>query len=1531
MASNKVSQHIITNVITNIIIITFTLTSIPCLEEAHALSPWAGSQRVAVRRAMLDRAIDNAKVSYAEEGDPLLKDTNGLLLSHGKILLSPELKNDSLKKLRVIFHEEIEAVMQILARQDRARYSHLINMILSDNAIVTAYRNAFPSKNTDIVSDEMLCNDIIASAFELLLLFEESAVSSKEITKEERAFIEIIRPAIDANKHSYFTGMFWDQYARELHIRAAIANGQKFTQARQGTGEVGLVVGQDDESVVQADVAASLAEEEALIEKLREDPLSSIFGRDAYLENMLLEFLSQNGGRAAFDEVRAAMVEYPERIVRVVLHDLVKNGRVEIEARPGRPGILNLLAGGGGGDVKVSQERENKHRDEIKKRFEDYEGEIYYPTPCADFGSFVILVAMFPKVSRFVYRDGFYMDEVSYDIPSPKDINQVSAFLGEKLARLEKGQVATHEILVVDDRTLDIKVSFKKALPYAGRTVHIRYEVGDIFENDNTYGMVYVRQPGLAGQISAKPAFWEKMKANTSKNGLILVSSELTHFPWSRGLESLLDIKYAPGDWITVYRDPAEPSTDERDSREGTSSRQGAGEEDPGIAPQKDMPYKKWYVTARHLYDETGKKVAVELARRSLADVFAVYFYMELDYYEGTGRRIVAHIPAAPFYFFSIASKSKFKHVNVVIGNVLSNALKYGGTEDVTVRLQPRGADLHIEIEDHGRGIPAEEIGHLTELEYRGSNVGDKYGCGDGLALTKEYLEKLNATMDIRSEVGKGTIVSIDIPDALERSLLPDAETVQHLIARQASAAGTKARQGNGENDISSEDKGATTDGVSNMELYLSEVLSVQNGTFMLLVERFSRGAKISMKEASWLAALLVCDVEKLTPLDQMKVGERLEYLEFTIKILEDHLKGKPTSRNISLQMIKRAKLAFENKGAFARQGEGEEDPSFAADLYERTDAQLVFPAGFRADDARRKEQLHATITELYELLKYEKETVSFPGEPLMRIDLGSDSVTLSDGVVLRDIDIYDNRFCPVFLVPGEGRYVKVDFNQNPRFYGLYKTLFYLLKGNELDLIFPFDSDPSPKGDGAWDSWHTDMDWQFVGRTNPYPNEIDPLVVEAVTKAIFALGLDGDPEGITVLDIFGGSGRMIEKLDGNISKRFDGLGAEKPDMKYFVIDRNKSNIDHAHARLSGLDVTILKRDMTVVDNIAEEIGNVAHIVVCEGGLTYQVVNRDEAEQIAGRVYDVLVPGGVFVVTGYNPSLLSAPDFEKIGFRVLNKSIPKNTLNYDKTAQFYVLMKPLSQVTDKKNADDVDEIRSEPMRINSVEDIPFEDAVQALAATVEDECAGYSAHLRGKLTNDERSGQSLILYADDMLEGAAILDLNRTLKNTLGSGNIFAGGKIIIFAREKSNGIILEKMINDAAPSVETLMISTEELARRKNICEGEEDEIKALVQFAKTKGANDILALIKGPVKDLDTVEKLAPLAKKLNVPVVIMEGGERVVYSFAQAIALAITMKQDEGAKGWLIVLPPVRRITDDMELQYQQYHASRMARVAV
>ena len=94
-----------------------------------------------------------------------------------------------------------------------------------------------------------------------------------------------------------------------------------------------------------------------------------------------------------------------------------------------------------------------------------------------------------------------------------------------------------------------------------------------------------------------------------------------------------------------------------------------------------------------------------------------------------------------------------------VLEQILSNAVKYtppGG------RVSIRQEGDRLIISDTGEGIPPEELPRVFEKSYTGS-VGrrDKRATGIGLYLCKSVLNKLGCEIEIASELGKGTTVTI--------------------------------------------------------------------------------------------------------------------------------------------------------------------------------------------------------------------------------------------------------------------------------------------------------------------------------------------------------------------------------------------------------------------------------------------------------------------------------------------------------------------------------------------------------------------------------------------------------------------------------------------------------------------------------------------------------------------------------------------------------------------------------------------------
>jgi two-component system sensor histidine kinase BaeS len=99
--------------------------------------------------------------------------------------------------------------------------------------------------------------------------------------------------------------------------------------------------------------------------------------------------------------------------------------------------------------------------------------------------------------------------------------------------------------------------------------------------------------------------------------------------------------------------------------------------------------------------------------------------------------------------------------------NVIGNALKFtlrGGA--VSVLVEERADDVLIEVRDTGPGIAAEELPHIFDRFYRGTNTGEARasGSGLGLAIVRSIVDMHGGAIDLASEVGVGTQVRITLP-----------------------------------------------------------------------------------------------------------------------------------------------------------------------------------------------------------------------------------------------------------------------------------------------------------------------------------------------------------------------------------------------------------------------------------------------------------------------------------------------------------------------------------------------------------------------------------------------------------------------------------------------------------------------------------------------------------------------------------------------------------------------------------------------
>ena len=101
------------------------------------------------------------------------------------------------------------------------------------------------------------------------------------------------------------------------------------------------------------------------------------------------------------------------------------------------------------------------------------------------------------------------------------------------------------------------------------------------------------------------------------------------------------------------------------------------------------------------------------------------------------------------------------------LGNLVTNAIRYtpdGGR--IHVDWHATGGAAVFSVTDSGLGIPAADIPRLTERFYRvdRSRSRDTGGTGLGLAIVKHVLQRHDAQLEVKSEVGKGSTFTVRFP-----------------------------------------------------------------------------------------------------------------------------------------------------------------------------------------------------------------------------------------------------------------------------------------------------------------------------------------------------------------------------------------------------------------------------------------------------------------------------------------------------------------------------------------------------------------------------------------------------------------------------------------------------------------------------------------------------------------------------------------------------------------------------------------------
>jgi signal transduction histidine kinase len=104
--------------------------------------------------------------------------------------------------------------------------------------------------------------------------------------------------------------------------------------------------------------------------------------------------------------------------------------------------------------------------------------------------------------------------------------------------------------------------------------------------------------------------------------------------------------------------------------------------------------------------------------------------------------------------------------MQLAIYHIARNAVQHTQEGAIRVATRHENHQVIIEIADTGEGIPAEDIPNIFKRFYRGDKARTLVGArnGMGLAIAQKVVEKHNGSIQVTSQVGRGTTMTIVLP-----------------------------------------------------------------------------------------------------------------------------------------------------------------------------------------------------------------------------------------------------------------------------------------------------------------------------------------------------------------------------------------------------------------------------------------------------------------------------------------------------------------------------------------------------------------------------------------------------------------------------------------------------------------------------------------------------------------------------------------------------------------------------------------------
>jgi SAM-dependent methyltransferase len=224
-----------------------------------------------------------------------------------------------------------------------------------------------------------------------------------------------------------------------------------------------------------------------------------------------------------------------------------------------------------------------------------------------------------------------------------------------------------------------------------------------------------------------------------------------------------------------------------------------------------------------------------------------------------------------------------------------------------------------------------------------------------------------------------------------------------------------------------------------------------------------------------------------------------------------------------------------------------------------------------------------------------------------------------------------------------------------------FKGLHLYVDGNEFERTFPPDV-TEPVAEDEWDRWGRGLSADICVH---YERVIYPHVIETLRK----IGARQPGRALRIVDLGGGSGRLAEMICELL-----------PDVgEVVVVDRSAALVEQARPRAAkhAGRLSVRRADVTAA-GFVDELAPPPDVVVLSGVVAQQVMDHEQALALMRACHRVLPGGGFALVPSYSPALLTAREYEAMGFTVHNRTL--NVIEEERggrtlrTNDFYVLEK-----------------------------------------------------------------------------------------------------------------------------------------------------------------------------------------------------------------------------------------------------------------